>query len=193
MLPGLMHLLASTCPCPPAWCRRRVACLPHITSTVNLFFLLFPMSCSITCWCTACRCVPLRCDHLGRHLRIRWVEVGHWLPLPSPALPRWFDRFPAPIPSTPCLEPQKDLSEQTRRIRQLEREVAALSGAAAGAGVDVSSILRLAAAAASQPDMLLLQAEAADAVTGAAASAAGGAGQARTGGSARGGGHTEEV
>lgn len=46
-------------------------------------------------------------------------------------------------------------------MRQLEREVAALSGAAAGAGVDVSTILRLAAAAASQPDLLMLQADSA--------------------------------
>lgn len=58
---------------------------------------------------------------------------------------------------------QRDLVEEHRRVRALEREVAALSGAAAGAGVDVSAIMRLAAAAASQPDLLQLQAEAEDA------------------------------
>lgn len=56
-------------------------------------------------------------------------------------------------------------------MRQLEREVAALSGAAAGAGVDVAAILHLAAAAASQPDLLQLQADAADAAGGAAPAA----------------------
>lgn len=112
---------------------------------------------------------------------------------PPPPCPDGLIGSQLPSPPPPSLEPQKDLSEQARRIRQLEREVAALSGAAAGAGVDVSSILRLAAAAASQPDMLLLQAEAADAVSETAARAAGGGGQARTGGSARGAGHTEEV
>ncbi|KAI7840282.1 hypothetical protein COHA_006064 [Chlorella ohadii] len=85
---------------------------------------------------------------------------------------------------------QKDLASQAKRIRQLEREVAALSGAAAGAGVDVSSIIRLAAAAASQPDMMLLQAQAADAA--AAAAGGGGGGQAHSGG-ASGGGRAEEV
>ena len=82
-------------------------------------------------------------------------------------------------PATAHTFPQKDLAEQARRVRQLEREVAALSGAAAGAGVDVPSILRLAATAASQPDMLLLQAEAAEAVAAAGSAGAGG-GQAHT-------------
>lgn len=53
---------------------------------------------------------------------------------------------------------QKDLASEHRRVRQLEREMAALSGAATAAGLDVASVLRLAAMAASQPDDMLAEA-----------------------------------
>ncbi|KAL4458462.1 hypothetical protein ABPG75_013327 [Micractinium tetrahymenae] len=58
---------------------------------------------------------------------------------------------------------QKDLAGEHHRVQQLEREVAALCGAAAGAGVDVAAILRLAASAASQPELLYMQAAMAEA------------------------------
>jgi hypothetical protein len=57
-------------------------------------------------------------------------------------------RVPHAMP-TPALQ---DLAAERQRVQQLEREVAALRGAAAGAGVDVAAILRLAAATESQPE-----------------------------------------
>ena len=54
----------------------------------------------------------------------------------------------------------QDLAAEHRRVQQLELEVSALSGAAAGAGVDVAAILRLAAAQVSQPEDKLKGAEA---------------------------------
>ena len=61
----------------------------------------------------------------------------------------------------PCA--RQDLAAQQRRVCQLENEVAVLAGAAAAAGVDVAGILRLAASAAPHPDLLRLEAAAAEA------------------------------